>query len=63
MQMERRSRENKTIICDGTKMLDHSPIPSQIMGEGAIDQGMREPTQKYLSHCYFLFTTACLFNS
>jgi hypothetical protein len=55
--MKRRSssRENKTIICDGIKMLHHSPIPSQIKGEDEIDQGKRTNPKKicYLSQFYF----------
>ena len=42
VQMEKRSpsRGDKIIICDGTKVLLHSQISSQILGDSEIDQGM-----------------------
>jgi hypothetical protein len=63
--MKRRSssRENKTIICDGIKMLHHSPIPSQIKGEDEIDQGKRTNPKKYVIFPNFIFTPTCLLDS
>jgi len=62
MQKERRSpsSEKQKHHMWWNNYITSLTIQSQIVGGGTINQGMREPTQTYLSYFQLLSTTACL---